>query len=82
MTRRGFGGIVWCIVGDFNSITNIKERKGSSEVNGGSREMVEFGDFLRHLELVDVPLLGRQFTWFHPNGSSMSRLDRVLLSAE
>jgi exonuclease III len=82
MTRRGFGEIVWCIVGDFNSITNSIERRGSSGGNGVGREMEEFGDFLRQLELVDMSLLGRQFTWFHPNGNVMSRLDRVLLSAE
>jgi hypothetical protein len=32
------------------------------------------------LELIDLPLVGRRFTWFHPNGVSMSRLDRVLVS--
>jgi exonuclease III len=24
--------------------------------------------------------VGRSFTWFHPNGVAMSRLDRVLIS--
>jgi hypothetical protein len=32
------------------------------------------------LELVDLPLVGRKFTWFHPNGISMSRLDRIFIS--
>jgi exonuclease III len=31
---------------------------------------------------VDLPLTGRQFTWFHPNGVAMSRLDRLLVSSE
>ncbi|KAK2445530.1 hypothetical protein QL285_016452 [Trifolium repens] len=30
--------------------------------------------------MTDMPLLGRRFTWFHPNGVTMSRLDRILLS--
>ncbi|MCH90117.1 transposon TX1 putative 149 kDa protein, partial [Trifolium medium] len=32
------------------------------------------------MDLVDLPLLGRKFTWVHPNGISMSRIDRVLAS--
>jgi hypothetical protein len=44
--------------------------------------MYEFGDFIVSMDLVDLPLLGRKFTWFHPNGSSMSRIDRFLISEE
>jgi hypothetical protein len=86
MTRRGFGEIAWCIVGDFNSVISVNERRGvgsSIDVGGDvGREMEHFGNFIRHLEMVDMPLLGRQFTWFHPNGVNMSRLDRVLLSVD
>jgi hypothetical protein len=32
--------------------------------------------------MVDLPLIGRRYTWFHPNGVSMSRLDIVLFSEE
>jgi hypothetical protein len=42
--------------------------------------MIEFVKFLEELEMTDMPLLGRRFTWFHPNGVTMSRLDRILLS--
>jgi hypothetical protein len=42
--------------------------------------MIEFGDFIRDMELIDLPLLGRKFTWFHLNGISMSRIDRFLVS--
>jgi hypothetical protein len=45
-----------------------------------SQDTIEFGEFLEALEMVDMPLIGRRFTWFHPNGITMSRLDRVLLS--
>ncbi|WJX17552.1 hypothetical protein P8452_07455 [Trifolium repens] len=44
--------------------------------------MVEFGSFLEDLELVDLNLLGRRFTWYQPNGRAMSRLDRILISDE
>lgn len=32
------------------------------------------------MELVDIPLVGRSFTWFRPNGKAKSRIDRVLIS--
>ncbi|MCI65761.1 cysteine-rich receptor-like protein kinase, partial [Trifolium medium] len=32
------------------------------------------------MEVVDVPVLGKKFTWFSADGKSMSRLDRFLLS--
>ncbi|GAU22768.1 hypothetical protein TSUD_129800 [Trifolium subterraneum] len=30
--------------------------------------------------LIDLPLLGRRFTWFKPKGSAASHLDRFLVS--
>jgi hypothetical protein len=44
--------------------------------------MREFGEFMETMDLVDLPLLGRRFTWFHPNGRSMSRIDKFLVSEE
>ncbi|GAU21871.1 hypothetical protein TSUD_33680 [Trifolium subterraneum] len=32
--------------------------------------------------MVDLPLLGRRFTWYNSNGRAMSRLDRFLISDE
>jgi hypothetical protein len=43
-------------------------------------EVAEFGEFVSDMELVDLPVLGRKFTWFHPNGVTMSRIDRVLVN--
>ncbi|PNY14141.1 cysteine-rich receptor-like protein kinase [Trifolium pratense] len=58
------------------------ERRGFRDNWSGaqSTEMVAFDGFLNNLELVDMPLIGRTFTWFHPNGVTMGRLDRVLIS--
>ncbi|MCI07512.1 endonuclease/exonuclease/phosphatase family protein, partial [Trifolium medium] len=84
MSKQGFGGDIWCVVGDFNSVRDLEERRscGQSVINGSSRDMVEFHNFLGGLGLIDMPLISRRFTWFHPNGVSMSRIDRVLLSME
>jgi hypothetical protein len=82
MSKRGFGEGLWCIMGDFNSVRECDERRGLGGVSSGglSSEMTAFNSFLVDLELVDMPLVGRAFTWFHPNGVTMSRLDRLLIS--
>ncbi|MCH88314.1 transposon TX1 putative protein, partial [Trifolium medium] len=43
-------------------------------------ETIEFRSFLTDMDLIDLPVLGRKFTWVHPNGISISRIDRVLVS--
>lgn len=45
-----------------------------------SKEMIEFDEFIANAELVDLPLIGRNYTWYRTNGSTMSRLDRFLVS--
>jgi len=47
-----------------------------------SREIKGFNDFIESSELVDIPLVGRKFTWFKPNGLVKSRINRVLVSKE
>jgi hypothetical protein len=32
------------------------------------------------MELIDSPVLGKKFTWFKPDGSARSRIDRFLLT--
>ncbi|GAU32897.1 hypothetical protein TSUD_393180 [Trifolium subterraneum] len=65
--------------GAFNSITKVGERIGN---NGGSgyRERTEFSQFIDAMELVDLPVLGKKFTWYNSDSTVMSRLDRFLLS--
>nr|KYP37723.1 hypothetical protein KK1_041065 [Cajanus cajan] len=79
MSKHGFGSCLWCIVGDFNTVRRQDERKW---VIGeyGVRDMEEFNSFIRDMELIDIPLVGKRFTWFKSDGSMMSRLDRVLVS--
>ncbi|XP_057447160.1 uncharacterized protein LOC130738983 [Lotus japonicus] len=43
--------------------------------------MEDFNSFIEEAELIDLPLLRRKFTWMRPGGQSMSRIDRVLISA-
>jgi hypothetical protein len=39
-----------------------------------------FNLLLENLDMEDLPLLGRKFTWVQPNGECSSRLDRILVS--
>jgi exonuclease III len=86
VARNTFVAEVWCFLGDFNSVRCMEERKG---VGGrGNREISKvmredqrlFNLLIDNLELEDLVLLGRKFTWVQPNGECFSRLDRVLVS--
>ena len=44
--------------------------------------MREFNEFIEKAELMDIPMVGRKFTWYKPNGTAKSRIDRVLVSKE
>lgn len=71
----------WCIGGDFNAVRAAHERRGEANVlNYGRRDMEEFNEFISQMELLDLPIAGKRFTWYRPNGKSMSRIDRFLIS--
>ena len=80
--RQGQLTKAWCTIGDFNSIRRQEERKSLVSSSDYSREIKGFNDFIESSELVDIPLVGRKFTWFKPNGLVKSRIDRVLVSKE
>lgn len=42
----------------------------------GSGERRDFNQFILDMELDDIPLVGRNFTWYRPNGKDKSRIDR------
>lgn len=72
-------GDKWCVLGDFNAIKSLSEWKGVDGVNR-AEEMQMFGDFISEAGLIDLPLIGRKFTWYKADGKAMSRLDRFLIS--
>ena len=70
----------WCLGGDFNEIRTYSERVGCSQRCGG---MKDFNELIDNLEVCDLPMLGRKFTWCNSqNGVKWSRLDRFLLSPD
>lgn len=52
--------VPWCLGGDFNEIRNIGERKGCSRRERG---MKHFNDFIDRMEVVELDMLGRKYTW-------------------
>jgi hypothetical protein len=52
-------------------------RKGSLALDSN-----QFNLFIEDNGLVDLPLCGRRYKWFKGDGTSMSRIDRYLLSEE
>jgi len=74
--------IVWCFCGDFNAIRSRNERKGRTNREDQSSEIVGFNRFIDSNLLFDLPIVGKKFTWFNSNGMTKSRLDRVLITEE
>ncbi|KAL8497810.1 hypothetical protein ACS0TY_021229 [Phlomoides rotata] len=70
-----------CVVGDFNAIRYPEERVGRGET-GDTRDMAIFYDFISQCNLVDMPLSRRAFTWYRPDGTYKSKLDRILVNSE
>ncbi|GKU93949.1 hypothetical protein SLEP1_g7498 [Rubroshorea leprosula] len=72
-------GGCWLLAGDFNAVRNVSERKGKMKE---TQDMQDFNHFVESTGLIDVCLRNRKFTWYRPDGSSMSRIDRFLMSTE
>ncbi|KAI5437241.1 hypothetical protein KIW84_023385 [Lathyrus oleraceus] len=70
---------LWCVGGDFNTVRVKTERKGISN-NFNIKEAEDFEGFISSMNLVDVPMINKRFTWYNLDGSSCSRLDRFLIS--
>nr|GEZ49059.1 RNA-directed DNA polymerase, eukaryota [Tanacetum cinerariifolium] len=64
------------VLGDFNEVRNIDEMCGSC-FNPTSARV--FDQFISASGLVNVKMEGYMFTWSHPSGSKMSKLDRFLV---
>ncbi|XP_057429674.1 uncharacterized protein LOC130722842 [Lotus japonicus] len=63
--KAGSNVRAWCVARDFNVVRCVEERKGIGlDSAGGRREMVEFNEFIEGMEVVDIPLNGRKYTWY------------------
>jgi hypothetical protein len=80
--KNELGNGNWSVIGDFNAVLMPEERRGVNVESSSNLEMNGFRGFIDDLNLIDLPLLGRRFSWFHSNGVAMSRIDRCLVSPE
>jgi len=73
---------LWCVAGDFNSIKFVGERRGQSSNVNYSSEIRTFNNFIEDSSLLDISLVVRKFTWYKPNETIKSIIDRILVSLE
>ncbi|CAM8993758.1 unnamed protein product [Rhodiola kirilowii] len=77
MEVRNSNGGGWIIGGDFNAVIHEEERRGSTF---NCKEADQFFEFIQAMGVMDMPLIGRKFTWSNKLGAS--RLDRFLVSPD
>lgn len=71
---------LWCVDDNFNVIRNLKERHGTSIPSLlGHLQVREFNHFIDDMELIDVPIVGRKFTWFSVGGKASNIIDICLV---
>ena len=80
--RGSYQNMVGCFCEDFNAVRREDERKGIRRGSCQRKEMGGFNGFIDTNCLVDIPTVGKKYTWFKPNGTAKSRLDRFLVSEE
>jgi hypothetical protein len=70
----------WAVGGDFNLIYKVEDKNNQ---NVDRAMMGRFRRLLNELELVEIDLLGRQFTWSNEREApTLVRLDRVFVTTD
>lgn len=64
---------------DFNVVKSRSERIGVGHYSQGM-EHNEFQKIIDDSNLIDLLVTGKRFTWFKPDRSAMSKIDKFLLS--
>lgn len=68
-----------CIISNFNAVKVPGERT-CRENSALSSDVVALDGFIRNLNLLDIPLIGRKFSWYSPDGNSKRRIDQILVN--
>lgn len=77
---RAWWNLPTSIGGDFNVIRFPSERSSGGRL---TRAMEEFSNFIRENLLVDLPMIGGDFTWSsNRDRTVLSRIDRFLICGE
>ena len=70
------GGEVWCVLDDCNEILSPSERRSieGTSISSSNVECVSLSSFIAQVDLLDFPLLDRNFNWNQPFGGGFSSL--------
>jgi hypothetical protein len=72
--------VPWCFGGYFNIVRFPSEQSNGSSYSSG---MMDFSDFISAQGLMDIPLVGSQFTWSNNQENEIwSRIDQFLFSSD
>jgi len=74
--------LAWCLCGYFNVVRSRNERKGIRDRGEQTSEVTGFNSFIDSNFFLDLPLVGKKFTWFKPDGTAKSRIHRVLITED
>jgi len=44
----------WCMIGDFNAVTKIEDRKGLNSIYNNKKEVQKFNEFISEVEVLEV----------------------------
>ncbi|KAL8511091.1 hypothetical protein ACS0TY_017786 [Phlomoides rotata] len=67
------------IIGDFNTTREESDRVGRA--NSWDRNKKDkFNNFIEGCDLTEIQLVGRRYTWYRPDGTCESKLDRMLVN--
>ena len=70
--------VMWCFCGEFNTIRSRVERHGANKGDFTS-EIKGFNEFIQSNLLLELPIVGKKFTWFKSNGTTKIRINIVLV---
>jgi hypothetical protein len=62
----------WLLVGDFNVIRSHENR---NKPGGDIHEMLLFNEIIVHLDLLELPLKGKKYTWSNMQEHLLEQLD-------
>lgn len=71
-------GVINCSIGVQNPVQLFK-RKGRDD-GSSLQKITDFNNFIVEMELFDVLISGKKFSYICSDGISMSRLDRFLIT--
>ncbi|KAL8478158.1 hypothetical protein ACS0TY_030156 [Phlomoides rotata] len=83
-SRRGMLVVngIWLEDGGKCTIINVEEgERVGRAATWDENDMDHFNNFIRGSDLLEMPLIGRSYTWYRPNGACKSKLDRLLVNA-